>query len=269
MKMSQFKLHSEAKKKLANLAENKNTTLFIHYSCESFFDIKDGASPRITSIAVRYFGSGQTQSFSIHQAAELSGVKPTEISENYNVLEKETLERFFDFVNRHKSFLWVHWNMRDINYGFEAIKHRFSVLGGTPVSIEDSRKYDLANIFHDYFGPKYVPHSRFQNILEKNEMRPRNFMGGKEEAEAFDAGEYVKLHQSTLSKVDALMNLTQSVCAGKLKSDNSYAKMRGLKLSTLGGIIKDHPIITIVVALGAILTLVVRSLDLWGKLGLG
>jgi len=37
----------------------------IHYSCESFYDRPNGASPRITSIAVRKLDSGQTLSFSI------------------------------------------------------------------------------------------------------------------------------------------------------------------------------------------------------------
>jgi hypothetical protein len=51
----------------------------IHYSCESFYDRPNGASPRITSIAVRKLDSGQTLSFSIHQVAERGGVAFGEI----------------------------------------------------------------------------------------------------------------------------------------------------------------------------------------------
>jgi hypothetical protein len=34
---------------------------------------------------------------------------------------------------------YVHWNMRDVNYGFQAIEHRFRVLGGEPYIVEDAR----------------------------------------------------------------------------------------------------------------------------------
>lgn len=39
----------------------------VHYSCESFYDRPNGASPRITAIAVRKLDSGQTVSFSSRQ----------------------------------------------------------------------------------------------------------------------------------------------------------------------------------------------------------
>ncbi len=52
---------------LANEAENASV---IHYSCESLYDRPHGASPRITSIAVRNLKTGQALSFSIHQMAE-------------------------------------------------------------------------------------------------------------------------------------------------------------------------------------------------------
>lgn len=61
---------------------------------------------------------------------------------------------FYKFVKTHLSYNWIHWNMRDINYGFQAIDHRFSVLGGKPISIPDSQKFDLArklvDIYADY-----------------------------------------------------------------------------------------------------------------------
>ena len=31
------------------------------------------------------------------------------------------LARFFEFVRRHSHYYWLHWNMRDINYGFAAL----------------------------------------------------------------------------------------------------------------------------------------------------
>lgn len=47
-------------KEIQNLVDNAFNLLIIHYSCESFYNIKDGRTPRITSIAVRFFNTGQT-----------------------------------------------------------------------------------------------------------------------------------------------------------------------------------------------------------------
>ena len=72
---------------IQNLVDNAALLLIIHYSCESFYDIKDGRTPRITSIAVRYFNTGQTETFSIHKVAEKKG-NLSEIESHYDELEK-------------------------------------------------------------------------------------------------------------------------------------------------------------------------------------
>ena len=102
----------------------------IHYSCESFYDRPEGRSPRITSIAVRSLNSGQTRSFSIHQVAERGRVPHGEIVDRYDELERRMLDEFFDHIGGHRNMHYLHWNMRDINFGFAAIEHRYRVLGG-------------------------------------------------------------------------------------------------------------------------------------------
>ena len=114
--------------KLDELWDHSNSSLVVHYSCESFYDTEDGKTPRITSIAVRNLASGQTESFSIHKIAEQMQLPFEEIDSKYDDLEKEMLSEYFEFVRSHQHFNWVHWNMRDINYGFAALEHRFRVL---------------------------------------------------------------------------------------------------------------------------------------------
>jgi hypothetical protein len=67
-------------------------------------------------------------------------------------------KEFFRFVKVHKSFNWVHWNMRDLNYGFEAIENRYKVLGGKPIIIEDDKKFDLARLLIDIYGVRCMGH---------------------------------------------------------------------------------------------------------------
>ena len=140
----------------------------IHYSCESFYDRPAGRSPRITSIAIRKLDSAQTISFSIHQVAERQGVPFDDIAQRYDELEKRMLDEFFDRISHHQWMKYLHWNMRDINYGFAAIEHRYRVLGGEPFLIDDKDKFDLSRLLIDIYGVDYIGHPRLQNIMEKN-----------------------------------------------------------------------------------------------------
>ncbi len=51
-----------------------------------------------------------------------------------------------------EDYTFVHWNMRDINYGFIAIEHRFEVLGGKPYEFRDDKKFDIAAELISLYG---------------------------------------------------------------------------------------------------------------------
>ncbi len=109
--MSRIKFRLKKRKRametIIDLAENSSHSLIIHYSCESFYDIKDGRTPRVTSIAVKYMKTGQTKSFSIHKTAERKKVNFEKIEEHYDELEKDMLADFFSFVDEHKHYRWI------------------------------------------------------------------------------------------------------------------------------------------------------------------
>lgn len=244
------------------LLDHAPTTLVVHYSCESFYDRTDGKTPRVTSIAVRNLASGQTDSFSIHHIAEQQHIPFGEIHEHYDALERQMLDQYFEFVTSHQHFSWVHWNMRDVNYGFAAIEHRYRSLGGNPVLIPEDRKFDLARALVDLYGVGYIGHPRLENLIDKNKITKRDFLSGKEEAAAFDKKEYVKLHQSTLRKVDILANLFERTSNDSLLTTATWSEKYGFSPRVLGELIKDHPIISVLVAASAILTIIVRAKEL-------
>ena len=192
----------DAKQMLATIFDNSKNVVVVHYSCESFYDRADGSSPRITSIAVRNLGTGQTASFSIHQLAERDGLRIDEINTNYDKLEKKMLKEFYEFVAKHQNHIWLHWNMRDTNYGFPALAHRFKVFGGTPIEIHESQLCDLSRMLVSLYGIGYIAHPRLATLVALNHISDLNSLNGEQEAKAFVDGEYVKLHQSTLRKVD-------------------------------------------------------------------
>lgn len=111
--MKQYDRHKKAVKVFQDITASSQRYLLIHYSCESFVDKEDGRTPRITTIAVRYFESGQTKPFSIHEIAEQNNIPFDKIEENYDSLEFSMLNQFFDFVQKHEHYKWIHWNMRD------------------------------------------------------------------------------------------------------------------------------------------------------------
>ncbi len=212
--------YRKAKKELTEINKNLNNVLVIHYSCENFRNRPDGSSPRITSIAVRNLATAQTQSFSIHQIAERDqGISIEDIDANYDRLETKMLEEFYDLVKKRESYTWLHWNMRNINYGFAALEHRYKVLGGTPLEIHESCRRDLSLLLHRLYGDDYIEHPRLGSLIERNSLIHPNFLKGPDEATAFENSEYVKLHQSTLCKVDTISHIANRASASTLKTN--------------------------------------------------
>ncbi|MED3832375.1 hypothetical protein [Peribacillus frigoritolerans] len=164
------------------------------------------------------------------------------------------LKEFFQFVKKHKSYNWIHWNMRDLNYGFEAIENRYRVLEGRPELIEDDKKYDLARLLIDIYGNGYVGHPRLEKLIEKNKISTRDFIDGQSEAKAFTNKEYVKLHMSTQKKVDVFHSILDKVASGILKTNAKWYEPYGLSPQGVYEAIKDHWLyVVITLMLGAIL----------------
>lgn len=240
--------NKEAKEKFIFLKNNKSKVYIIHYSCESFIK-HQMKTPRISSIAIRNYGSGQTISFSINKIAETKHIQFEDIELKYDELEKYMLEEYFRFIKEHKDDYYVNWNMRDINYGFEAIKHRYKVLGGNPIDIDETRLYDLSRILINYYGVDYISHPRLPKLMEKNNISTDGFLNGSEEADCFDNKDYIKLHISTLKKVDVLFNILDRQINGKLQTNTN-------KIKTKVDDIFDSTICKVISVLSAIWTLV-------------
>lgn len=224
----QYDKRKKAEKIIKIIDKNPEMYLITHYSCESFYDITDGRTPRITSIAVYNFESAQTDSFSLHKIAERKHIDLSEIEDKYDQLEKQMLTEFFKYAKEHKEYKWIHWNMRDMNYGFKAIENRYLVLGGTPFYIPDTNKIDLSRLLIQYYGVGYIDHPRMEKLIDYNHISAKDFLSGADEAIAFENKEYVKLHMSTLRKVDVFANILNRVINNKLKVKSKWYEMYGL-----------------------------------------
>lgn len=83
--------HKKARIQFKEIDKSPENYLIIHYSCESFYNITDGHTPRITSIAIYAYATAQTNSFSIHKTAEKNHVPISDIETKYDELEKKCL----------------------------------------------------------------------------------------------------------------------------------------------------------------------------------
>jgi len=202
--------------------EPPNTVLVIHYSCQSFYDLPEGQSPRITSIAVWNLESAQTDSFAIQLAAERVHIEKNEIELRYDSLEKTFLDEFYNYVRTRRQKYWLHWNMRDQNYGFNALAHRYRVLGGEPVEFLEDHLVDLARLFYDIYGKHYVQNPRLVAITKLNRISMRDFLSGEDEAKAFENKQYLNLHRSTLRKVDIIATLARRCNDNDIKTDTGW-----------------------------------------------
>jgi hypothetical protein len=155
----------------------------------------------------------------------LSQLEPSD----YDRLEKNMLKAFYKFMRNHiANYKWIHWNMRDANFGFQAIEHRARCLNVSDIAqISDVNKIDLAVLLKDYYGTNYAQHPRMMNLLKKNALMSDRILSGEEEANAFNNHHYSKLHQSTLAKVEAFSQIFNMICDGTLKTDATKKDMYG------------------------------------------
>ena len=109
-------------------------------------------------------------SFSIHLIAEVKGIAREDIHDHYDDLEGEMLNQFFGFVAENDNCYWLHWNMTNINYGFEALAHRYKVLKQKDAKrIPDSRKFNLSALILSVYGKNCVEHPRMASFMKLND----------------------------------------------------------------------------------------------------
>ena len=117
------------------------------------------------------------------------------MKDHYDELENQILKAFFEYAKGRLNYTWLHWNMRDSNYGFAALEHRFKVHGGQPTEIPEVCRHDLSRSLKELYGVNYISHPRLESLVKKNDITDRDFLNGEEEANAFVNGQYVDLHR--------------------------------------------------------------------------
>ena len=210
---------------------NPENFFIIHYSCQNLNDENVALSPRITSIAINHFITGQSVSFSTHSVSEELHIPRDDVLQRFDEVEFELLSQFYRFIRDRRDKFWVHWNMRNLTYGFEHLEHRYRVLGGTDACvIAVERRLNLNDLIADRYGDDYAKDPKMLSLMEQNGGVHRDFLNGKEEVEAFESKEFIRMHVSTLSKVGFFSSTMRKLINGKLIT---ASKGFGVKLDKL------------------------------------
>lgn len=225
-------------RQIKELEQNVDRVMAIHYSCESFYDIKKG-STTIVTIAIKGLVSGQVTTFSLCNYVE----------------EAKMLKDYFEFLKANKDKLFIHWNMHHPGYGFAALENRYIQLTGKePFRLRDEQKYDLDHLVETKYGPDYVDHHKLQNLAIGNGYSMIGFKTGPEEAELFKQGEHFDNQQSTISKVGIIARILEDMLSNRLRTKETRFR-RNVRL------LVAHPLTKIIGVLGAVASIV--ALALW------
>jgi hypothetical protein len=217
-----------ARKLLEGLQNGSSHAFVIHYSRQNLSDNEDGrATPRIVAIMMKSIDGRETHCFAIHHEAEKAKIISEEIENYYDMLEERLLKAFNAFVGQNRNCLWLHWDMNDVHFGFEAIKHRYMVLCESTDEFNDIPTHNRINInelLKDIFGSKYEKEPRLENLMKTNNDGGvmDGFLNVSDEAKEFKKLGFPTILESLRCKVNFLLDVIDKAYNDTLKVSSKF-----------------------------------------------
>jgi hypothetical protein len=226
--MGRYKNRKIARKKLRKITSDPSNVFAIHYSqVQNYKDEDNNLSPLVSAIVVKSLDDSTYKHFSIHLEADRADIPKEEIENNIRELEYWTLKAFNDFVKRNNTKTWIHWDMKNIHFGFEAIKHRFlKLVEESNVRFEEiplNKKINLNTVIEDMYGESYIEgDDKLASMLKKNnsDFLPQNYLSTENEASEFENHNYNIVLGSLDCKVDFLCKAVKNLKEKNLKVGN-------------------------------------------------
>lgn len=252
----------KVKSDIRKIIKSNDEILIVHYSYANIPEQIEDLSSMITTIVVRSLNNRINECFGLHLEADLIGVSKSEIKDFYSDLELSMLEKFMAFVRSHDKSYWINWNMKDVSFGFQAIKHRYWKLTGRTNSgysdIPTFRRINLDVLISDMFGENYSEESdKLLDLMTKNGYDTHSYLSPNEESIDFCNGNYNSVLDSVRTKVAAVAFLFEKLESNKIKipHKNTYAKFV---------VIVTHPIMAFIGWIATITGLIIGIITLLG-----
>lgn len=218
---------------LKKLTEDSSKVLFIHYSESSTFDDDDygNISPIITSIVIKSLDGQIDKQFAIHLEADKADIPKDQIQDSYRELELRILKLYNDFVRRHLDCYWIHWDMKNIHFGFEAIKHRYEKIFEDLTDyceIPNNKKKNLRTIIEGMYGENFVSGSDTLKALmlcNSGNVEDGIYLSKDDESSQFEYKNFFAVIRSVDLKVEFIKKATKKLSYKKLivSNKNNYA----------------------------------------------
>lgn len=145
------------------------------------------------------------------------GIARDRVKDEFDSIELKLLEQFYMFIRDRRDKYWIHWNMRNLTYGFEHLEHRYRVLGHSDAPIIPvEQRINLNDMLSDRYGDDYASHPRLPALMKMNGGIHRHFLSGEEEVQAFKNNEFIRMHNSTLAKVGFFAKVIDRLLKGTL-----------------------------------------------------
>lgn len=219
----------EARKIVEGLRNNPSQALVIHYSRQNLTDNESGiATPRIIAIMVKSIDGIQNDCFAIHHEAEKADIILENITDYYDQLEERLLRSFNAFVKQNRGCKWIHWDMNDVHFSFEAIKHRYHVMIAENEQdyqeIPSHNRINLNTLLKDIYGDNYEKEPHFENLMKTNNggVCKNGYLTLEDEAKAFKNLEFPSILESLRCKVNFLLDVVDKTIKEKLKVSSRY-----------------------------------------------
>lgn len=249
---------------LQKLTQDASQVLFIHYSQSNTFEDDDygNISPIISSIVIKSLDGQIDQQFAIHFEADKADIPKDEIQNSYRDLELRILKSFNEFVRRHNHCYWIHWDMKNIHFGFEAIKHRYEKIFGDLKDYNEipiNNKKNLRAIIEGMYGESFVSGpDTLKSLLICNSGNVENnaYLSPIVESTEFERKHFFNVIQSVDLKVDFIKSATIKLMNRRLlvSNKNNYAVF----IDTV-----NHPIFTFIGWLATIVGLIASLISMF------
>jgi len=187
--------------------------LIVHYECGM---IGEGEAVPAHAIAVKDLAAGRPELFSARDG------------------EAEALAGFVKFVESHKNWCWLHWNMRSAVYGFEHIQERIGqCCRGKRFSLPENRA-DLGLAFWQVYGD--MPHGergKLHGLCDANGVTTANALAGSDIQHKVKAGQWPAVEASAIRKVEMIQAIWCRMIDSKLRLDSGQQGKNAAKPQNL------------------------------------
>ncbi len=193
------------KETIEKLISNNSKTLAIHYS--NFENDYEPFSKAISTIVIKSLDNSIYKCFSIHLEADLGQLDIDTIEDEYINLEYMVLLKFSNFLKSHQDYMWLHWDMNKMEYGFEALKHRFEKLSQGQNEqfgeISTHNIFDLNKFFETYYGQDFAEGpDKLKSLVNFNKVNILNqYLDNSNESINFNNKNYKAVLNSVELKV--------------------------------------------------------------------